>query len=406
MPKRSNYTLKVSKRKITGAICICAILFSFFPTGILSFVPLLDKFERVLQLIGLMFIVLYFVATARFVRVNKGVCFVFVVFLAELFSTLFADGSLYKVMYEGFRFAGTVWMVVNEGKDVDSKFFDYLKRTLCVMGVLSLLFSMLAHAANTSLFGLESEFPNYAIPTCAVLLIDVHNRKNFEKKLFAVFIVLNAFCMLFIIDSSTSKVGAIVLIGLLLCDRVAKRISPRALVSIFLVAFILVIFFRITNYFSYIIVDVLKESITLHKRTYAWDYAIELIQKSPILGYGYIEKKYQYSIIYKYSGCWFAHPHNELLRIYLLGGIVNVIAVIGLMYYTASVLKKYYEEKSVRILSYALFAMLIMSIVETCFSSYFYLLIGLALNAKVISIKYGEHNSIRTRLENIKAEES
>ena len=377
-----------TKTRFLSFVCICAILFSFFPTGILSYVPLIDRYIRLVQFAGLACIVVYFLFSARLVVVNRGILYAFAILLIELFTTLFRDGSVVKVLFETIRFVGIIWMITNEGRNSFSRIYDYLIAVLYGMGIFSLLYSIFINVSNTSLFGLEGELSNYAIPIIAILYMDSIRRNRLQKILYYIFAAVMIYCMLFVIDSSTAKVGSVLIVGLVLFDRFAKKVNPTKFFWIFVICFLLIVIFRITNYFGFIIEDVLQESITLHKRTYAWDYAIDLIKESPIWGYGYIESMYQYSIIYKVTNGWFAHPHNELLRLYLLGGLFNVISAVGMMFYTAKRLNRYYQYKSIRIITYALFTMLIMSIVETCFNSYFYLLIGFAYSAQAIIEKY------------------
>ena len=387
--QNDNLNINNKNTKIKSFLCVLAIIFLFFPSGIVSFFHSLDSYVRIFQILGFGFIILFFLFSGRRIIVNQ--CFIFsvLILLIETLTTLYRGGSVLKALFECFRFVGIIWMITNEGRDPQSKIYGYLKTICYIIGILSLLFSMFAGVSNTSLFGLEGEFPNFAIPILAILFLDFQQKRRFEKIFFIVFSFLSFYCMIFVIDSSTAKVGSVFIVALVIFDRFAKKINPKVFLIIFAISFIAIVFFRITNYLGFFIEKVLNESITLHKRTFAWDYSIELIKDSPIIGYGYIEKEFQYSIIYKYTNKWFAHPHDELLRLYLIGGLFNVLSIIGLMISTAKVLSKNYQEKCVRIISYTLFTMLIMSIVETCYNSYFYLLIAFAFNSDAIIKRYG-----------------
>lgn len=384
----TDYGLIRTNRSYKTILCIVSLFFLFFPTGLFLFFPSLSNYYRAVQFLGLFFVLLYILVSVKEISINKGIVLSILILLVELLSTTISGGSIFKALYEGIRLVGVLWIVSNEIKRNAFGFYDRLKMCLYIIGIANVLFSFYWYENNTSLFGLNGEFPNYAIPVIAIVALDYNKKGTIEKFVFSLFVIVNAYCMLFLIDSSTAKVGVVVLSMLFIFDRFTNKVSPTILLYVYLGLVLAIVVFRITNSFGFVIEDVLGESITLHKRTIAWDYAFELIGAAPILGYGFLGSEYQYSIVYKYTNGWFAHPHDEILRIFLIGGIISVILVVCMMFYIVGRLRTCYSYKSIRIITYALFTMLIMSIVETCFNSFFYILIAFGLNSDlVIGIK-------------------
>ena len=102
----------------------------------------------------------------------------------------------------------------------------------------------------------------------------------------------------------------------------------------YLIVVLLIVFLRFQNIFSYLIEDVLKKDLTFTGRTIMWDYAILLIQKNPIIGYGYMDQETETILL---GG---AHSHNILLEQLLRGGIIYAILFALMIFLLSSKLKK------------------------------------------------------------------
>ena len=108
----------------------------------------------------------------------------------------------------------------------------------------------------------------------------------------------------------------------------------------------------------YFIEDILGKNLTFTHRTLVWENAIELIKKSPLLGYGLQSPDwFKYNLIY-------LTPHNMILLILIYGGFALLLSFIFIM---ISVIRKSkgYKGAYVNLLHFVLVDCLLMFSTET-----------------------------------------
>lgn len=71
----------------------------------------------------------------------------------------------------------------------------------------------------------------------------------------------------------------------------------------------------------YIIEDVLGKDITFTNRTGMWDAALRIIEKSPVIGYGMVDREWYLGNMSSFA----IGPHNFVLSLFIYGGIVLFI---------------------------------------------------------------------------------
>ena len=146
-----------------------------------------------------------------------------------------------------------------------------------------------------------------------------------------------------------------------------------------LISFLGIVIFRVQNYFSYLIVDVLKKDLTFTGRTYIWDKTIHFIKQSPYIGCGYFDgviRQYKYHI-------WGAvHAHNQLLEVLYLGGFLLIIILLIIICQMIKELNKYRTYKLTKFISWIIFIFMIMMLTEVYSFDKIFLLIILACNIK------------------------
>lgn len=144
-----------------------------------------------------------------------------------------------------------------------------------------------------------------------------------------------------------------------------------------LISFLGIVIFRVQNYFSYLIVDVLKKDLTFTGRTYIWDKTIYFIKQFPYIGCGYLDgllRQYKYHI-------WGAvHAHNQILEIFYLGGITLSIVTIIIVIFMIKKLLQYRTYKVTKFVSWIIFIFMIMMLTEVYSSDKIFLLVTLAYN--------------------------
>ncbi len=91
--------------------------------------------------------------------------------------------------------------------------------------------------------------------------------------------------------------------------------------------FFSVVLFRLQNLFSFLIEGVLHKGLSFTGRTDIWDKAIDMILKSPFLGYGIAQSGKVYRL-YKHK---YYHAHNVFLEIMVEGGVFSLIGFLMML---------------------------------------------------------------------------
>ena len=72
----------------------------------------------------------------------------------------------------------------------------------------------------------------------------------------------------------------------------------------------------------YFVEDVLGKDITFSGRTFQWEAALDIISKSPIIGYGYVDEEWYIANMSSFA----AGPHNFILSQWVYGGILLLMS--------------------------------------------------------------------------------
>ena len=174
--------------------------------------------------------------------------------------------------------------------------------------------------------------PFYMISIVFVFLKNFYLNKN-NKEVFLLFI-----CMWgceFVYQSATSLVGCFFFtIGYLFLvlpkdtqgkivhsiHRGYNFILVAMAITVFMIHYLIVVY-QIQNKFAYLVEVVLKKDLTFSTRTIIWNSAINMIEKSFLIGYGAVENNNRYIEI----GSSSFNAHNIILQILLMGGIILLL---------------------------------------------------------------------------------
>lgn len=185
--------------------------------------------------------------------------------------------------------------------------------------------------------GIRTRFTDVCVP--AIILSLVSDQINYNRigRKSIISIILGAINIL-MAWVGTGVIGiALIIIFLLLKNK--KSIfnfmhSTKALIfSLFIN--IGIVFFKIQNLFSFIIVGILHKSLTLSSRVYVWDLAIRKISRKPILGYG-LNESGTFINLWGYE----LQTLNQILQLLAEGGIIALIIFLILIYICYKVIKK------------------------------------------------------------------
>lgn len=94
-----------------------------------------------------------------------------------------------------------------------------------------------------------------------------------------------------------------------------------------------IVIFRIQEYFSTLIVDILHKDVTMTGRTYLWDTAITYLIRKPLYGYGIAAK------MIERHGTMYS-THNLVLQILIAGGIVPILLFLSMYFVSCARLKR------------------------------------------------------------------
>ena len=107
----------------------------------------------------------------------------------------------------------------------------------------------------------------------------------------------------------------------------------------------------------------------MSSRTNIWQMAMELIKKSPIIGYGWPRNESEYVIVnslgYRFSA------HNVLLEILLRGGLIALIITIIYLCYAGKKIMSYRKNSILALITCAWGGLLLFYFSETSFKGFF-----------------------------------
>lgn len=162
--------------------------------------------------------------------------------------------------------------------------------------------------------GYDNGFPVYLL---AGMVVAYLYGKIMKKKLRPILLVLIIHITLIITWCATGMV-AIFAVDVLISGRKLLKINISLLKGYFLliIAEVGIVFLRLQNIFSYIIVDLLKKDLTFTGRTEDWDRALFIIPKKIFIGYGEVSQEVEKSILGD------VYCHNAILEQLFRGGVI------------------------------------------------------------------------------------
>jgi O-antigen ligase len=169
--------------------------------------------------------------------------------------------------------------------------------------------------------------------------------------------------------SGTAIVGVIVF---WLCFFLFSKFGVNKATTVFkfslysMVAFILIYFFHIQEYFEFFIVRILHKDLSFTGRTEIWDVSIRTIQNNLLYGVG-LRNTYTAFLLNH------AHSHQYWLQILLYGGIIAFALVLLLYLFASRNLYSLKCETGSIIISVIIISYLIMGIDEALNNAYFLL---------------------------------
>lgn len=178
-----------------------------------------------------------------------------------------------------------------------------------------------AYYANKIHFlGGKNSFSGYVIPV--LILSFIANKYRYCNGIIHWFAIIISVLTMIISNSSTGITSVIILIVISLFQNARNKTIYKYRFYI-LGAFVIsigVVFFRIQNYFGFIIEELFGKGLDLTNRTTIWDFAIQQIKLNPFIGSGMNTNTGTILI-----GNTYYYSHNLILEILVSSGIIGLL---------------------------------------------------------------------------------
>lgn len=237
------------------------------------------------------------------------------------------------------------------------------------------------------LLGYRNSLILYVFPAllCSVINGYRNNKLYFRTKI--LFII--SFLSTVLSGSSTLLVGLFLTLIFIVLKKILiykKIMNVYSYTITYIAIFLGIIILRVQNWFSFIIVNILKRDLTFTGRIFIWDYVIEFIKFKPILGYG-IENTF---IRYSKTKIWKSfHAHNMFLEVLYKTGFIGFIIFLKIISLSANELNKTKSELISKFVAWQLFSFMILLLMEAYSFIYIFYIFVFAFNIKFI-IKGGD----------------
>lgn len=351
-------------------LALTLLLLPFFKLSAFEFIPklhIIDTLFDIARIVSFAIIIVLYLNGRKLSRML--VCIILYQF-ALLFSTAMNDGNYWKLAVS----CGTVisfCMITELAVKKNSRL--YFKTVLDIyipLSVINLLTVLIFPGGIAKddyygniyyLLGSRNGFPPLLIPLLiyAFVYSSISGRKITGKVFFFTAVVS---ATILITWSATGVAGLVLFLLFVLFvygKKSAMLFDSLNLAVIYIAAFLGIIVFRLQSAFSFIIEDLLHKSISFTGRTDIWDIAIMLIKRSPVIGYGVYEG---HGLIFIRGQYYYAH--NAVLEVLLQGGVLSLVFYLLIFVIAASVLYKYRKLKASQILSFGIFTVMVMMLME------------------------------------------
>lgn len=199
----------------------------------------------------------------------------------------------------------------------------YFFASIIIINFFTIIINPHGDVNNRNFFlGYDNNFAPVIVLGCALVLFFskfLYKRINWKATIVFICTVLSCF----ITTSAGAKLAAFMLMILYLYMILGKEIKLRKFnhklfFYISIIMFFVIIIFRMQEYFSFLIEDILDRNLTFSGRTYIWDRCLEYISNSPFIGYGVEDPSVRAitKLIF--------HAHNIYLNILLEGGLLSL----------------------------------------------------------------------------------
>lgn len=328
-------------------------VFSYFFTGILSYIPAVSG----IKYLGLIIVESFLIVSlnGRIIRLKSITTVFFLYQLFLIFVTLFRGYSVNNCQ-ASIQMCFSLWLVKSIVKENGVKIFFRGAYDVCrIMFPINLIVCILFkngiivgdNGVGIYLLGNRNTMGSSTIALIIMCLL--YSLLYFGKIIGTVRMV----CFLgasscFITWSATTIIALFVIFVYLIFQHtkqvswIIKMVNVKSSLFVGIMLFVSINIMRMQTYFSFIIEQVLHKTINFSARTYVWDKALEIIPQHWGVGYGF----YSSTIL---STNYFtpANTHSFFFEVIVTGGVVGLLFMF-LLFKMFSDSLKYMNDPSVK----------------------------------------------------------
>lgn len=377
--------MKISKKEFLNNVWLFFIIIPFFKPDIVASFPQLNYILSAWQVASFIYIcILYF----KKGKISKFVLLFLLYYLIVLIATILNNGNINKWIMNFTLYLGTIMIIERYIKEDNIKILRILVIIfygLTIGNTLSFILFPNGLAQTEFLqtpiymLGIDNRFAFTYIPgLCITGVYDLIKNKKISK-ITILYFVITFSTLIYFWSAAALFVEALFVLYFIFIYRMKVNISPKIYFAIAIVGFIALVFLRIQNIFSFLIVDILHKDLTLSNRTLIWDIAIKIIKQNKILGIGIQGSNEMHNLITAY------HSHSDFLNILLQSGILGLGAYWIILYKCFGCLSKYKNNPIAQLIAFSIGILLIMLLVDTFdITANLFIIICLAYNIKYL----------------------
>ncbi len=385
-----NSKLNIKKSNLKKFLLYFVLLFPFFKIPYLDYnFAFMDKIYDFWLITSSLIILFIIFRKGKYSKIINYI----LILIGILFISSVINGTDLSVCFNNSITILVLCLIVDYGLKYDTKLFlksfGFLLSTFIYINFISILFNPNGMYINENGFkmnwflGYKNTHILFILPAILINFLYSYMKKqkfNFSNYLLLVVSILSTF----IVDNSTGIVGLFILTLFLLFKKIFNYEKIFNIINYFILSAILffsIIVFRVQNYFSYFIVNVLHKNITFTGRVYIWDKAIDFIKNKPLIGYGNISFKYSDVVL---------STHNTILGIMHKIGIIGIISFFSIVFVSIKQLWINRNNYLCKFVSIIFLAYFIMMLTEAYSLEYYMYIFVIAYDIKFMLKKEGD----------------
>jgi O-antigen ligase len=314
--------------------------------------------------------------------------YAFVTLFIAYFNNTLTLGIMYSIIFLA-AFPIFISYVTRDFKDLITGLYN-LFLIIVVFNFVTLLIGGITFEQGSPIYllGGKNKLQFTLLPSILIFYMYSHFKYG-KLKVMPILLILISITSLFLSESSTSIIVAILALLFLI---IPKKFIPSLKTSIFIYVaiFFMLVIYRIqeSNFISNIVSNIFHKNTTLSGRTLIWDYTVQGIKENWFLGYGrgnnYISNRFITT----------PETHNGILEIMNFNGVVGLIIATIIMFVVAKRLNSCKDHLFSKTLSFFISLFMIIGLSESAFHHlWFWFFIVIAYNIPSIISEFDSTNT-------------